>query len=351
MDHNLSLYRILSGKINIKLSSNETFILDRPTIDTRLRSEELYNELLYELSFEGLPEESAILTMMMEHGIWSEELEEEYDILTRDIKTLKIKLYELYFRTREREIAREALRRAKARLLELETIRYSYEHLSPSNIAMVGKMQYLICSNLKDISGNKLWPNNDFLTQPIPYFTEILDCVTSSSVGEETLRYLARNEPWRSIWAASKREGKLYGIPPIEYTDEQRHLAIWSMIYDSVFESVECPPDEIIDDNDSLDGWLLVQKNKRESEAMQRKGEALLKNDKMKKAGEVFVVANTKDDADKINLMNSEDSRRIKERRMQYLNKHGRVSESNMPDTKQKIMMELNRMQKEHQSG
>ena len=83
-------------------------------------------------------------------------------------------------------------------------------------------------------------------------------------LGESEIRELARSEPWKSIWSSSKNEGVLFGKRAIELSEEQKHLIMWSTMYDSIGESPDSPSDKIIADDDMLDGWLILQRRERE---------------------------------------------------------------------------------------
>jgi hypothetical protein len=41
-------------------------------------------------------------------------------------------------------------------------------------------------------------------------------------------------------------------------------------MYDNVYESMECPPDEVIKDDDMLDGWFIQQHKDREKKLKEK---------------------------------------------------------------------------------
>ena len=91
-----------------------------------------------------------------------------------------------------------------------------------------------------------------------------------------------------------------------------------------------------------LDGWLICQKNKSSAANDKRDAESLLTNEKIKNSQEVYMKVDTAKDAKKIEALNDKLAARIKKSRLDHLKKVGEVSEWNMPDTKQDIMMEFN---------
>ena len=57
---------------------------------------------------------------------------------------------------------------------------------------------------------------------------------------------------------------------------------------------------------------------------------------------EVFLIADTVDDAKKIDVLNDEMAKRTKRQRFNYLKDKGEVNEIDMPDTKNRLIMEAN---------
>jgi hypothetical protein len=119
-------------------------------------------------------------------------------------------------------------------------------------------------------------------------------------------------------------------------TDEQRALINISKMYDSIYEHPECPDDKIIEDDDMLDGWMLFQKEKREKE---KKQDSIVGgNNKMKNAGEIFLMAGSKQEVDEIYALNSDETKVQLQNKQSYIQKVGSASEVDLPD----VQMELN---------
>ena len=62
------------------------------------------------------------------------------------------------------------------------------------------------------------------------------------------------------------------------------------MMYDNIQEAAETPSEDVINDDDVLDGWFIVQRKKREVESAQNDFENSTKNERIKGAGEVFCI-------------------------------------------------------------
>ena len=57
----------------------------------------------------------------------------------------------------------------------------------------------------------------------------------------------------------------------------------------------------------------------------------------------MFIVAQTKEDAKKIDSLNDDQAKTTRKQRLKYLNEKGHVDESQMPDTKMQLQMQANR--------
>ena len=114
-------------------------------------------------------------------------------------------------------------------------------------------------------------------------------------------------------------------------------------MYDNAYQSMECPPDAVFEDDDMFDGWMLDQKRKREIEQKQKSVNTI--NNIPDKAQEVFLTAPTREDADRIYGMNDPDARmKIKQREQMILAHNGdEVRAQDLPDT----ALELRKQQME----
>ena len=94
-----------------------------------------------------------------------------------------------------------------------------------------------------------------------------------------------------------------------------------------------------------LDGWLIIQKRKRENELNKKMGdEKIGNNPKIRNSSEIFVVVDNFEDAKKIDAMNDLTGKILKRQKMETVKKLGVVHEGNMPDVQQEIMMEFNKL-------
>ena len=112
-------------------------------------------------------------------------------------------------------------------------------------------------------------------------------------------------------------------------------------MYDRIYESVDCPSEEVIEDNDMLDGWLAVQRQKMKTEKRKRETEnQLAVSSKINEAEEVFIPVETADDAKRIAELNDPAAQRVRKQRFNQLKEKGTVKVQEFADMKQKQSMQ-----------
>jgi hypothetical protein len=100
----------------------------------------------------------------------------------------------------------------------------------------------------------------------------------------------------------------------------------------------------IIDDDDAFDGWLIFQKRENEKNKNKQRTEKMLGN-KLNKAGEIFLMANNKEEAESIyNLNDPMTQNIIKERNDVILNSSSDISENKLPDVQRNLQIQKNQL-------
>ena len=93
-----------------------------------------------------------------------------------------------------------------------------------------------------------------------------LNFLQSNIITTEEFREIARTDPFRSRWSLLKTNVFDFEI----LTGEQTSLCMYCRMYDNVYEHPEKPTEQVIDDDDMLDGWFAKQRKQME-EDKQRK--------------------------------------------------------------------------------
>jgi len=325
--------RICSGYLRFNINSKVCLIIKPLTIDQKYIAQEIYTEA-YDKGFEdNLLTDEEILDIMRGNGFWTELDDKRLEQIPKDIENTKLKMYEAYFQSDYRETLRGFLHKAEEQLIKTIQKRHLYDSSTCAGYASYYRWNWMIENCTYYLNGDNYDWQHRSISDALSYYQENI-------LAETECRELSRTEPWRSIWNSGKKVGNLFGKPSIEFTTEQSMLVTWSSMYDSISESSECPPDDIIEDDDVLDGWLISQRKKREAQMGQSSADNMIGNDKIANAGEVFVVTGSKsEDIGRVATLNDPHVTATKKARVKYIKEEGGGEVQNLPDVRQEIKM------------
>jgi hypothetical protein len=330
----LYVSKIMSGKVGFKIDGRTHFISVPESYD-RYIAQELYFDTIRDAGFEGVMTEEEVLDMMIDEDLWSYEEQEKMDTLPKRIENLKVSLYESQLKMKIFEATRKTLNSEKERYENLATKKTALSNFSQTGCANTIKLKYLLYTSMKNKKGEHIYDGDDFWEEDHSLIEDIFKTYLSAQIDESIIREIARTEPWRSYWGAAKAEGSIFGVSASEMTAEQRSLVNWSKFYDSIYEHMEAPTDKVIQDDDLLDGWLILQNRKREKERVEKEMDK--KIGKNKGAQEVYIMAETTEEAQKVDMLNNVMSKGIKKQRERMIDKHGEIQEQHLPDAKQRM--------------
>jgi hypothetical protein len=351
MDHarrEFLVSRVVSGCLRCRITDRfgqaAKLLIKPPSREQRYDAQELYQEVFIESELQGCYSDQELLSFLLENSLWDEDREKLITGLPKEIEEFKVRLFKELFKSNERKVIRKALGVAKEKLEELTHQRNAYGYLSCSGAAAIARNRYLMGCSLYYPDGRPVFASDTFWDEPSDLLEQVIVYSGQQRLSETELRELARTDPWRSVWACRKSEGTVFGIAACDYTEDQSRLISYTVLYDSIFEHPECPADNIIGDDDMLDGWMIDQRRQREARQNAKHGEDLVGSEKVRGAQEVYLVADTNEDARKIDGLNDQFASAVKQARINTLNKQGVVNEAEMPDTRMKLRMEMNQL-------
>ena len=325
---------ILFGSKIIEINEDTTIYVNPMTIEQNVYAQRVFKRAYDEALLSGVLTRKEMLELLEEQEIWTKNEEGLLDKLSNKSEDLKLSIYNNFLRKQKRESARKELREVEKKQASLYEKKHSNDHLDCQGIATYARLNWVI-------------ENTTTYKDGTPYsFDEIDVTGILKRAGTDTLepsdyRELARNEPWKSLWVM--REAANAPLFPnhvgdLELTNNQKGLIIWSQTYDNIQESLDCPSKDVIEDDDMLDGWFIVQGQKRDKEKSEQEFENSTQNEKIKNSPEVFIFANTERDKDRIDNMNDVGGRVVKAQREALMKRSsGSTAQNEFQDEKIKF--------------
>lgn len=336
--------RIIAGSVNISIDT-EMFVLLPPSRDVRYQASEVYRRVREECYLQGVLSDDEVADLMVAKHIYTAEDERQRNLLIEKLDDMKVGLFENFFKSNNRILIRRAIDKGRAELGRLEGLKHSLDYVSCGGVAAAARMRYLVGYSLVTPGGRHHWEGEDAWERPDTAVDEAMEHLIGLRLTEGEMRELSRTDPWRSLWNARQHAGRgLFDLPAADLSDDQRYLMMWATIYDNVRDHPACPDDGIIEDDDMLDGWMIKQKKTRESQRAKKHGDETI-SERVKKADEIFVVAQTVADARRIESMNDDVASIIKGQRLAHLKSRGEVPEMEMPDTWARLQGEVAKME------
>ncbi len=328
-------YRILSGYVRIPVLDFYLKV-NSPTLEQIYKSNDIYKETFDEAWSSGVMVDREIMQMIVEKGFWTPTDIQDEKQLPKDIEDAKVDMFKALFDVQKRERHRRLLRGMEKKLKNILTKKTHYDSMGCGGTATYAKWNWLIeeCTTYDD--------GTPYDWQHIGVST-VLYKYQQHALSETDIREIARNDPWRTIWASGKNTGGVFDCSAAELSEEQKAIGVWSRMYDGIQEHPECPTDEVIDDDDLLDGWLIMQRRERETQAKTKRFDSTTGNEKLSNADEVFVVARSEQDVADINDLNTEAAKYVKSERSKTINEsQERLKDAHLPDVNRRILRQAN---------
>lgn len=336
--------QVLWGSFFSEVSNAEGLI--KPFVLRSLTSHEinyldfLYNKELRIAIQDGLLNESDLISIYEQNGLWTQNDETYIKGLKNKIDIIKDQIRQFKFMKMKRIKAEKILEKTKVELEEKYWQRNQLFMLSAENRAEEIKRRYMIMLSVEDVNGNPYWDSEeDFLNEidSVLMYNLAIAYYKNNILSEKETREIARSGSWRFRWQAAKKGADLFGKPISEWSDMQNALVYWSQFYDIIYDSTERPNQSIINDDNACDSWYeeYVKKMTTSVNNNENKSPVGIKKSKINKIHQeqfIFVENNDPESIDKIQSMNAPSVReKLKgERQKIESKKGGRLSEWNL---------------------
>lgn len=332
--------------VNTQNGQLVSLLLHPPTPREQAKAAIVYSTERQRAVLIGLPPEKEILEDLIAMGRWSIATEEEMAGLEKDIHTIRRGLLDLLFNKTKLEQARSLLRRAEKALIDRLYQKHNLLQNSAEAHAEVCQQRYLIGRIAETEDGNLVWPteeefddcdDNELITQLCELFFQ------RSQLSVRTIREIARSNTWRTYWEVAKTSHDLFGGPISGWSLNQRELAYWSTIYDSVHAAFERPSKDVIVDDDLLDSWFIRQSEKIESKTQTGMAPQPPKQGR----NEQFIMAD-REGAKRVYNMNDPAARARVKAKQKVISQRGIVREQDMPESQNEMRQQLAERQRKH---
>ena len=342
------IYEIISG-LKLITYNGTRYKLIPSSKELKLLAEHIYRDTIASLRFDNLITKEKAALFLQRSGTWKEEDNKALEKLEKHLEDKKVELYNALYDSTKQKSIRRVISTAKASINKAYSKKHSLDYMTLDYHALLAKKQFLIAMCLRDNNNNPIYNEDTFLNSDSTIVEAVIDFLSSDNITVEEFRELVRNDPWRTMWNLGKES--CIGLPIVEWTEDQKMLVTFAKMYDNAYQSMDCPPDEVFEDDDMFDGWMIDQRRKRDKDQKQKQV------DNMKNvpdsAQEVFVFAPTRDDANKVYNLNDAEGRSKIRQREKFLDQKGDdlVPAQHLPDTqlelrKQQIEEYKNKMKR-----
>lgn len=294
---NLKFYRIINGYFYLEVEDIKYKIL-YPTNDQKYSAEMLYASIMDDSKFDSeYFNQTNVDIILSAYQIWTGKEKEQLEELDKKIDEYKMKIFEHYDEKQHLKQAKKELEIMKQMKLELLTKKHAYDYLTREHIAQNAYNQYIISQCVYTCDNQPVFSSN-YDEIDLDLLRKIMSKIDQYNITSQDLRAICRSEIWRNYTCQADIFGR-----SVDMNDDQRNLLFLQRMYNNVYEHPECPADEIINDDDALDGWFLYHRKKAKKQ--KKKNEALSKvRGKVNKHDFVYIIADNQEERDAIYELN-----------------------------------------------
>jgi hypothetical protein len=326
------IYRIISAKLLFNYN-NKTYILVSTKPIIKYKANLLYVSILNDEKYDEWIRAENLDRYMMFLEVWNNDMASFMQKSEKQIEDLKVSLYNNRMNSKMTVKTRNQLAHLRKKVFDLQLIKQTYYAQTLEGYAESIKYEYIITNTLFH-NKKKVFKKFGSLQTSYQEFTSVVSEINKHALQTSDYRRIARSDLWRSFWTIDK--SNIFPGPVSSWTEEQRTLAGYSSMYDSVYEHPEKPNDSVIDDDDMLDGWMISQRRAIEKSKQQ---ESILKsNSKLGKAQEVFIFTDNEQGIKEVMSMNSDEANLAIAQRSNILNNTQSIDHARLPDVQKDLL-------------
>ena len=329
--------KILSGVSYFKVK-DKIYKISNPNTETRYLGEYLADLSGDQVKFKELMTRKEAKETLHQRGLWTPKNDADLEAAEKNLEDFKVELFKNQYNTKAQKTLRSRIKGTNNAISEAMLKKDSLDHVTFESYTEVIRDQFCIAMSIEDLDGSKYYNPDTFFDQN----SFLMEIAYSISKGElnvlQYCRELSQADPWRSYWNSAAKEN-VFGKPSSELAISQRTMIVFSKMYDNSRQSPECPNDEVFKDDDMFDGWMILQRRNQESKKQKETVDKLADQ----KGDEIYMMADNKQDAEKIYDVNDLQNRmKIKHREGQIKGAGDQITrEDDLRDVRMKINKEL----------
>ena len=317
------LHRIMSDYIII-LINNKKYIIRRPTSDILYHAQLVYENILSKHRFNDWMGENECISHLINIGKWTLNGDQKIQEIEKFIEDQKVELYQSAMQPDKVKLTRKHLLKAKKLLGKLLEVRSSLDSFTLRSFAQMAQQQYIFEHTV--YQGNE---RLEYVSSPL--LEQIKIKIYNLTIMSSEFRELARTDPWRSYWGITDNPFSSH-VAELDY--DKRTLIAYSKMYDNIYENPDCPSEQVIDDDDMLDGWMIVQRRDRQEKKKEKQTDNVVSSlsSKYQNASEIFLPVQSNEQIEQVDKMNSLKSKMVVKQRKRMIDKQGQVGAGKLPD-------------------
>lgn len=331
-----NLDRLFSGYYYVKFKDDK-FKVVLPDVFINNKADRFYDKILDEIKFDNseywLSEDKRFF-ILNHHNIWNQDKQKDIDTALKDLDKMKIQLYKNFWSKDTRDLIKDKIKQIKDEIKDLHHQKYTFYEFTKESYATVMKNRYIIKNTVYYKGRLFLKDKTVPYRKRLLYLNKIMGMIEELST--EDIRECIHSETWKSVWDSAR--SRIFGKPVVKCNDEQKVAINFAQTIDNIRKHPKCPNNDVIEDSDALDGWILFQNEEHEKEAKKAEIESKIKD---KNAGEVFVMAQNQQEIKDIMALNDPLTRKdIRDMHKFVQSNNKSVNFSEVPSMKQRIIRE-----------
>jgi len=332
----------LSGK-QVFSHNNNTYELRKPSLSLKMKADLLYVSAYENNIYSDFVLMEDIEDLLIETNIISRDHKKILTKVEKSLDNQKISLYKSYYDTIQKNKIKQKIKNTRQDIDKFYQEQHSLDYLTLEHYCDNIKNEFIITNSLYHFDSDELVFDYD-ISISFNLFNSIMSIISHNVIDVSTYKAVARSDYWRNYWNNNKTN--ILDESVKEWSEEQKSLINISCMYDKIQEHPECPKDDIIADDDALDGWMLLQRQENEKQKKEKGVDNMLSG-KIKDSAEVFLMANNREQAQDIFDLNSEQGlQTIQQKMNMVVSSDGPVRDAELPDVKARIFNQLKDQQK-----